>query len=43
MHDDSVKVTCTLVHHPLVKTALAYRFDTAGQPSAVPEEVPPAV
>jgi len=29
MRDESVKVTCTLVDHPLVKTALAYRFDAA--------------
>jgi ribonuclease BN (tRNA processing enzyme) len=27
MHDDNVKVTAALVHHPLVKPAFAYRFD----------------
>lgn len=27
MQDDNVKVTCTLVRHPLVEPALAYRFD----------------
>jgi ribonuclease BN (tRNA processing enzyme) len=27
MQDDSVKVTCTLVHHPPVVPAFAYRFD----------------
>ena len=29
MRDDNVRVTCTLVDHPPVKPALAYRFDTA--------------
>ena len=29
MRDDHVRVTCTLVDHPPVKPALAYRFDTA--------------
>lgn len=29
MQDAQVKVTCALVDHPLVKPALAYRFDTA--------------
>jgi ribonuclease BN (tRNA processing enzyme) len=29
MQDDNVKVTCALVDHPLVKPALAYRFDAA--------------
>ena len=29
MQDENVKVTCTLVEHPPVKPALAYRFDTA--------------
>lgn len=27
--DENVKVTCTLVQHPEVRTAFAYRFDTA--------------
>jgi ribonuclease BN (tRNA processing enzyme) len=29
LQDPNVKVTCTLVNHPLVVPALAYRFDTA--------------
>ena len=29
MQDENVKVTCAVVPHPLVKTALAYRLDTA--------------
>lgn len=29
MRDENVRVTCTLVDHPPVKPALAYRFDTA--------------
>ena len=29
MHDENVKVTCTLVDHPPVTPAFAYRFDTA--------------
>lgn len=29
MQDEQVKVTCALVEHPLVKPALAYRFDAA--------------
>jgi ribonuclease BN (tRNA processing enzyme) len=29
MQDENVKVTCTLVDHPPVKPAFAYRFDTA--------------
>lgn len=29
MEDENVKVTATLVHHPLVETAFAYRFDAA--------------
>ena len=29
MRDDNVRVTCTLVDHPPVKPALAYRFDAA--------------
>jgi ribonuclease BN (tRNA processing enzyme) len=29
MQDDQVKVTCALVDHPMIKTAFAYRFDTA--------------
>src|SRR5215207_6886178 len=29
MQDDAVKVTCAAVDHPLVKSAYAYRFDSA--------------
>jgi ribonuclease BN (tRNA processing enzyme) len=29
MEDDAVKVTCTLVLHPMVEPAFAYRFDAA--------------
>jgi ribonuclease BN (tRNA processing enzyme) len=29
LRDDNVKVTCAVVDHPLVTTALAYRFDAA--------------
>jgi ribonuclease BN (tRNA processing enzyme) len=29
MHDDNLKVTATLVHHPPVTPAFAYRFDAA--------------
>jgi ribonuclease BN (tRNA processing enzyme) len=29
LEDENVKVSCTLVDHPLVKPALAYRFDAA--------------
>jgi ribonuclease BN (tRNA processing enzyme) len=29
MQDDAVKVTCAVVDHPMIKTALAYRFDAA--------------
>lgn len=29
MQDDAVKVTCAVVDHPMIKMALAYRFDAA--------------
>jgi ribonuclease BN (tRNA processing enzyme) len=31
MEDENVKVTCALVDHPPIKTAFAYRFETAGR------------
>jgi ribonuclease BN (tRNA processing enzyme) len=29
MEDDAVKVTCAVVDHPMIKSALAWRFDAA--------------
>jgi ribonuclease BN (tRNA processing enzyme) len=42
LQDDGVKVTCALVHHPMVKTALAYRFDTADRSIVISGDTTPS-
>ena len=42
MQDDAVKVTCASVHHPLVKSALAYRFDAADRSIVISGDTTPS-
>ena len=42
LHDDGVKVTCALVHHPMVKTALAYRFDAPDRSIVISGDTTPS-
>ncbi|WP_116040800.1 MBL fold metallo-hydrolase [Amycolatopsis palatopharyngis] len=40
--DDNVRVTATLVHHPPIRTALAYRFDTADRSIVISGDTAPS-
>lgn len=42
MQDDNVKVTATLVHHPPVTPAFAYRFDTADRSIVISGDTAPS-
>jgi ribonuclease BN (tRNA processing enzyme) len=42
MHDENVKVTAALVHHPLVVPAFAYRFDAADRSLVISGDTAPS-
>jgi ribonuclease BN (tRNA processing enzyme) len=42
MQDDAVKVTCAMVDHPMVPTALAYRFDAADRSIVISGDTAPS-